>query len=245
MKTLLLRAWDRFTGRDMLKGDAKWGAFFASEAFILPSHQENFGIAVAEALACRSPVLLADKVNIAEDIAEDGAGLMELDTPEGTLRLSSRWMDDSRREQLMAERALSSAITAVTICGKTRRLLSVSSRRRPSPSGAFFRILECQTVRRIPIPWKQIHYNAADEIAPRCGRSVLYVPHLRLRTGYGVWPVKLCRALLYRHVTSPLHAGGRFYCESLGLDWAQLPFLSAVEGLGTVESYLRRPGNGS
>ena len=63
----------------MLTGDAKWGAFFASEAFILPSHQENFGIAVAEALGCGKPVLLADKVNIAEEIAEDGAGLMELD----------------------------------------------------------------------------------------------------------------------------------------------------------------------
>ena len=71
----------------MLKGDAKWGSLFASEAFVLPSHQENFGIAVAEALACGRPVLLADKVNIAEEIADDGAGLMELDTPDGTLRL--------------------------------------------------------------------------------------------------------------------------------------------------------------
>ena len=90
----------------MLKGDAKWGAFFASEAFILPSHQENFGIAVAEALACGRPVLLADKVNIAEDIAEDGAGLVELDTAEGTLRLLTRWIRMTLEERkLMAERA--------------------------------------------------------------------------------------------------------------------------------------------
>jgi glycosyltransferase involved in cell wall biosynthesis len=76
----------------MITGDAKWGAFYGTEAFILPSHQENFGIAVAEALACGKPVLLADKVNIAQDIAEDGAGLMELDTPEGTLQLLKRWI---------------------------------------------------------------------------------------------------------------------------------------------------------
>ena len=76
----------------MLTGDAKWGAFYASEAFVLPSHQENFGIAVAEALGCGKPVLLADKVNIAEDIAQDGAGLMELDTAEGTLSLLKRWI---------------------------------------------------------------------------------------------------------------------------------------------------------
>jgi glycosyltransferase involved in cell wall biosynthesis len=90
----------------MVTGDAKWGAFYGSEAFILPSHQENFGIAVAEALACGKPVLLADKVNIAEDIAEDGAGLMELDTPEGTLRLLTHWIAMSEQERnAMAERA--------------------------------------------------------------------------------------------------------------------------------------------
>jgi glycosyltransferase involved in cell wall biosynthesis len=90
----------------MLKGDAKWGSLFGSEAFILPSHQENFGIAVAEALACGRPVLLADKVNIAEEIADDGAGLMELDTPDGTLRLLRRWIAMSVEErQQMADRA--------------------------------------------------------------------------------------------------------------------------------------------
>lgn len=76
----------------MVLGDAKWGAFYGCEAFILPSHQENFGIAVAEALACGKPVLLADKVNIADDIADDGAGLMESDTAEGTLQLLRRWI---------------------------------------------------------------------------------------------------------------------------------------------------------
>ncbi len=83
---------DRVHWPGMLNGDVKWGAFFASEAFVLPSHQENFGIAVAEALACGRPALLADKVNIAEDIAADGAGLAEPDTPEGTLRLLKQWI---------------------------------------------------------------------------------------------------------------------------------------------------------
>lgn len=91
----------------MLNGDVKWGAFFASEAFVLPSHQENFGIAVAEALACGRPALLADKVNIAEDIARDGAGLCETDTPEGTLRLLRRWSAMSLDERAeMGRRAL-------------------------------------------------------------------------------------------------------------------------------------------
>jgi glycosyltransferase involved in cell wall biosynthesis len=76
----------------MITGDGKWGALYAAEAFVLPSHQENFGIAVAEALACGTPVLLADKVNIAEDIASDGAGLMELDTLQGTVNLLQHWI---------------------------------------------------------------------------------------------------------------------------------------------------------
>jgi glycosyltransferase involved in cell wall biosynthesis len=90
----------------MATGDAKWGAFHGCEAFILPSHQENFGIAVAEAMACGKPVLLADKVNIAEDIAADGAGFVEPDTPEGTLNLLRRWIatSPSQREQ-MAQQA--------------------------------------------------------------------------------------------------------------------------------------------
>lgn len=77
----------------MINGDAKWGAFFASEVFILPSHQENFGIAVAEAMACGRAVLLGDKVNIAPEIAEDHAGLMELDTQQGTDNLVRKWME--------------------------------------------------------------------------------------------------------------------------------------------------------
>jgi glycosyltransferase involved in cell wall biosynthesis len=76
----------------MLRGDAKWGAFHATEAFVLASHQENFGIAVAEALACGRAVLLSDKVNIAAEIAADGAGLMEVDTAQGTERLLARWI---------------------------------------------------------------------------------------------------------------------------------------------------------
>ncbi len=97
---------DRVHWPGMLRGDSKWGAFYASEAFILPSHQENFGIAVAEALSCGRPVLLADKVNIAEEIAGDGAGLMEADTLDGTLRLLERWSAMSPAERVaMGQRA--------------------------------------------------------------------------------------------------------------------------------------------
>jgi len=77
----------------MLAGDLKWGAFHAAEAFVLPSHQENFGIAVAEALACAVPVLISSKVNIWREIAADGAGIVEADSPAGTQAMLDKWRD--------------------------------------------------------------------------------------------------------------------------------------------------------
>lgn len=89
----------------MLQRDEKWGAFLCSEVFILPSHQENFGIAVAEALASGRPVLLSDKVNIAGSIAAANAGLVEPDSEEGTFQLISKWIamtPDRRRAMSIA-----------------------------------------------------------------------------------------------------------------------------------------------
>ena len=60
----------------MLTGDMKWGAFAASDFFILPSHQENFGIVVAEALSQSRPVLITNKVNIWREIIQFDAGLV-------------------------------------------------------------------------------------------------------------------------------------------------------------------------
>ncbi len=77
---------DRVHWTGMLEGDTKWGAIHAAEAFVLPSHQENFGVAAVEALAAGLPVLLSDKVNIWPDIVEDRAGIVNADTAEGTYR---------------------------------------------------------------------------------------------------------------------------------------------------------------
>ncbi len=83
---------DRIHWSGILRGAAKWGAFRAAEAFILPSHQENFGIAVAEALGAGKPVLLSDKVNIGDMIRNEGCIFIEPDTLEGTRNLLQRWI---------------------------------------------------------------------------------------------------------------------------------------------------------
>lgn len=90
----------------MLTGTIKWGALHAAEAFILPSHQENFGLAVVEALACATPVLISDKVNIWREIVEEGAGSAMPDTQEGTEKLLANWLAlPAPEREAMAKRA--------------------------------------------------------------------------------------------------------------------------------------------
>jgi glycosyltransferase involved in cell wall biosynthesis len=84
---------DRITWTGMISGTLKWGALRAAEVFVLPSHQENFGIAVAEALAAGTPALISNKVNIWREIERDRAGLVEDDTLDGTCKLLRSYLE--------------------------------------------------------------------------------------------------------------------------------------------------------
>lgn len=98
---------DRVHFPGSLRGAAKYGAFRAADAFALTSHQENFGIVVAEALAAGTPVLISDKVNIWREVIEDGAGLVEPDSAQGAQRLLQRWLAlGAAEQQAMRARAL-------------------------------------------------------------------------------------------------------------------------------------------
>ncbi len=86
----------------MIVGDEKWGAFQSAEAFLLPSHQENFGIAVAEALSSSCPVLISSSINIANEILADGAGLVQADTVPGVIVNFKNWfsMTSAHKERM-------------------------------------------------------------------------------------------------------------------------------------------------
>ncbi|QNI86964.1 putative alpha-glycosyltransferase/ family 4 [Synechococcus sp. ROS8604] len=83
---------DRISWPGMLSGDLKWGAYRSAELFCLPSHQENFGVVVAEALACGLPVAISEPVNIAADVAQAGAGIVHVDTALGTEEALRQWL---------------------------------------------------------------------------------------------------------------------------------------------------------
>ena len=94
-----LRLGGRITWAGMMRGERKWGAIRAAEIFVLPSHQENFGISVAEALACGTPALISNKVNIWREVEKGGAGIVGEDDLAGTCGLLRSWMEATDAEK--------------------------------------------------------------------------------------------------------------------------------------------------
>ena len=129
---------DAVTWTGMVSGDIKWGAFRCADAFVLPSHQENFGIAVAEAMACGVPVLISNQVNIWREIQQAEGGYVDQDTVMGTERLLRRWlttpperwqaMRDNAREcfqsRFLIDRTAESFIEAMELFGMRKRPLT-------------------------------------------------------------------------------------------------------------------------
>ena len=90
----------------MLEGDLKWSALQFTDSMILPSHQENYGMVVAEACSVGLPVYLTDKVNLWREIIDAGAGAVEVDTLEGIQKMvkQNKWtVRDHTRLSLAAK----------------------------------------------------------------------------------------------------------------------------------------------
>lgn len=62
-------------------GDEKTKLYKNALFFVLTSYSENFGMSVVEAMACTCPVLISDKVGIADTIQGNNAGLIVKTNP--------------------------------------------------------------------------------------------------------------------------------------------------------------------
>jgi glycosyltransferase involved in cell wall biosynthesis len=91
---------------NMINGPAKWGAFYNADAYILTSHQENFGISIVEALACEKPVIITRQINIWKEIIENNGGLSGNSSYNDTLINLQKWIElDEQTKTLMSGNA--------------------------------------------------------------------------------------------------------------------------------------------
>ena len=121
-------------GKDRELADADW--------LVLPSAAENFGIAVAEALAAGTPAILSPEVAVSEWVATAGAGLVCASTPPELARTlaqalggpspATRLAARSLAEQRLAWPAIASALEThyADIVKANRRSAALSA---PSP----------------------------------------------------------------------------------------------------------------
>ena len=117
---------------DMLEGDLKWGALGTADALILPSHQENYGMVVAEACSVGTPVLTTNKVNLHCEILEYEAGIVEDDTQRGIDNLVLAWI--RRKHQHMQKNALRCFQEKLHISNTARKIVDLLNEvKEPSP----------------------------------------------------------------------------------------------------------------
>lgn len=90
-------------------GEDKLAAFTDADLFALISHQENFGIAVVEALAAGCPVLLSDQVNIHDLIETERVGWVVKTSAEATAWALQDWLNSFSRDEEMRQRACDAA----------------------------------------------------------------------------------------------------------------------------------------
>jgi glycosyltransferase involved in cell wall biosynthesis len=83
-----------------VKGDLKLGLLQDADIFVLPSYYENFGIAVAEAMAVGTPVVISNQVYIWQDVEEASAGwVTACNSEELSQAIKLALQDDTDRKQ--------------------------------------------------------------------------------------------------------------------------------------------------
>ena len=92
---------DRTVFLGLVEGDDKWEVMRQADVFALPSHHENFGLAVLEAMAAGLPVVISDKVGIHHEATNAGAGLITSLEPKEIAASIETLLDDQELRKRM------------------------------------------------------------------------------------------------------------------------------------------------
>jgi glycosyltransferase involved in cell wall biosynthesis len=94
---------DRVHFPGMLTGEAKLSALAATTVWALPSHTENFGVAVVEALAAGVPTIVSPAVNISAEARTADALIVAENTPAEFAAALVRLLGDEVERRRLAE----------------------------------------------------------------------------------------------------------------------------------------------
>ena len=81
-------------------GEQKWAAYRDADVFVLPSQNENFGNAAAEAAACGTPVVVTENCGIAPLLAGTAGLVVRHETSEVAKAIKEVLFDGELRERL-------------------------------------------------------------------------------------------------------------------------------------------------
>jgi len=106
------------------EGDDKWRVLQGADLFVLPSHSENFGIAVLEAIACGLPVVISDQVALQDEVKKHQLGrVVPLEIKSLTEAISGLLAAPAERAAISA-RATATATEHFSWQAAARRLIS-------------------------------------------------------------------------------------------------------------------------